>query len=158
MGVRDEINRKPAIAGGAVLGIVLLLIGIMVVQLKGHKAATISGDKMYYTADDGRTWFADAVEKVPPFDHGGSQAVRCYIYKTSGSAPFVGYLETYTQPVHDQLAGITKSFAPADVWSATLVKRPGDAKWVPEMSQAGQKIVNVKSPDGSAEPPQPVLP
>lgn len=158
VGVRDQINSKPAIAGAVIAGVIVLLIAFIFLQLRANHESPISGERMYYTTDDGRTWFADAVEKIPPFDHNGSMAVRCYVFKTSNSAPFVGYLETYTQPVHDRLAGITKGLAPIDQWSGTLVKRPGDAKWVVGMSPAGQKIMNVKSPDASPEPPQPVTP
>jgi hypothetical protein len=158
VGLRDQANQKATITGGVIVGVIVILVGIIILQLRANHESTASGDKMFYSSDDGRTWFADAVEKIPPFDHEGEPAVRCYVFKTSSSAPFVGYMETYTQALHDQLAGLTKSPAPIDPWSATLVKRPGDANWVLEMSPPGQRIVNVRAPGGSAEQPQPVLP
>jgi hypothetical protein len=127
-------------------------------QLKGNRPSAVSGLHAYYTTDDGRTWFADAWEQVPPFDHDGLSAVRCYVFKTSNSGPFAGYLEMNTREMHDQLTGAAHTIGPVIPTLGMLVKRPGDKNWVPEASPAGQRILMVKSPDGSAQPPQPVYP
>jgi hypothetical protein len=158
VGLRDQINQKPAIAAGVVGGIILLLIGLMIFHFRSGNASAISGAQSYYTIDDGKTWFADAWEKVPPFDYDGGQAVRCYLFKTASSGPFVGYLECYSQKVHDNLTGTVKSPIPVDIVGGTLVKRPGEKNWVSQVSAAGQKIMNVKAPNGSAEPVEPVSP
>jgi hypothetical protein len=159
VGLRDQINQKPAIASMVVGGAVLLLLVIVFAQLRGNRSPTgNSGAERYYTIDDGRTWFADAWEQIPPFDHEGSPAVLCHVFKTSNSAPFAGYLEQYTQAAHDQLTGAVRGAGPVIPPAGVLVKRPGDKTWVPWASPAGQKILAVKSPDGSAQPPQPVYP
>jgi hypothetical protein len=158
VGLRDQINRKPAVVAGAIGVLILLLICFTVFNLKKGQPSAVSGAQMYYTSDDGKTWFADAWEKVPPFDHGGAQAVRCYVFKTASSGPFAGYLETYTPAVHDRLTGVVQSPLPLDVPSGTLVKRPGDKNWVPMVSPAGQKITSVKPPDGSAGSAEALLP
>jgi len=159
VGLRDQINEKPAIASAVVIGVILLLIGMIALQLRGnHPPTGPSGMQSYYTADDGRTWFADAEEQIPPFQHDGSLAVRCYVFKTDDSAPFAGYLEQYTSKMHDELTGIVKTTGPIFSESGTMVKRPGDKSWIPLGTPVGQQIVHVKNPHGSAEPPQPVYP
>lgn len=140
------------------VGAILVLIAMVIFHFKASQPSAISGAKMYYTIDDGKTWFPDAWEKIPPFDNDGAQAVRCYVFKSASSGPFVGYLETYSQSVHDKLTGADKSPLPVDVVSGTLVKKPGDKTWVAQVSPAGQKIMNVKAPSGSAEPVEPVYP
>ena len=159
VGLRDQINQKPAIAGGVVAALVLVVIGIIYFQLKPHgRPPAISGIQMYYTTDDGHTWFADAWEKIPPFDHDGVQAVRCYLFKTSHTPPFVGYLESYTPAMHDELSGTVHSIGPVIPATGTIVKRPSDKNWVLLGTPAGQKIVQVMSPDGPLDPLQPVMP
>jgi hypothetical protein len=159
VGLRDQINQKPAIASVLIVGLILFLLGMIVIQLRGNRPLSgPSGMQSYFTTDDGRTWFADAAEQIPPFDHNGLPAVRCYVFETANSANFAGYLETYTQQIHDELTGVTHVAGPVNTEAGSFVKRPGDKNWVLEMSPAGQRIVKVKSPDGSAEPPQPVLP
>jgi hypothetical protein len=158
VGLRDQINRKPAVAAGAVGVLILVLVCALVVSVKRSEPSAISGARMYYTTDDGKTWFADAWEKVPPFDHDGAQAVRCYVFKTPTSGSFVGYLETYTQAAHDYLSGAMNSPVPVDTTKGTLVKRPGDKNWVSTASPAGEKVKDVKPPNGSSGPVEPVSP
>lgn len=110
----------------------------------------VSSIKVYYTVDDGRTWFADDSGKPLPFDHNGQMAVRCFVFKCSTSAPFVGYLET-----------LTKASDPSSVSSgaAVLVKKPGARDWAPIYSRDGLEITgDIRCPDGSGERPQPVSP
>jgi hypothetical protein len=158
VGLRDQINQKPAVAGVVVLGVVLALVAVVYSQLRPNHPSKSSGMQRYYTTDDGRSWFDDAWEQVPPFDHNGSQAVLCFVFKTSNSPAFAGYLETYTPKMHDLMTSAARSNGSVVPDTGALVKRPGDKNWVPLGSSAGQKITIVKSPDGSAEPPQPVYP
>jgi hypothetical protein len=160
LGLREEINKKPGIAAGIVGGVIVLLVIFVIWQLfgggppSGHQSI-----KIYFTADDGRTWFVDDSDKVPPFDHGGAPAVRCFVFKSSSSAPFVGYLQEFTPAMHDQLTGVAGAHGmPLDPSGEILVKKPGEKKWVPSYSPQGVKIMDVHAPDGSAEKPQPVYP
>jgi len=148
VGLRDQINQKPGIVAGMVAGLIVLLVGVIYWQLAGGRPSAVSGVKLYFSSDDGHTWFADVAEKPSPFDHEGSQAFRCYVFKSASGSTFAGYLEK---------DGATGSAMPPS-GGGSMVKRPGDRNWVPELSPAGQKVADVKSPDGSAAPPQPVMP
>jgi hypothetical protein len=158
LGLREQINKKPGLASGITGGVVLVLVLIMFWQIRGgHRTPTTTTTRVYFTVDDGRTWFADDSSQVPPFDHEGAQAVRCFVFKCSSSAPFVGYLETLTQTAHDRLAPAalgTMGATPDDI----LVKKPGDKNWVLPNSPKGPKILDVHCPDGSVERPEPVYP
>jgi hypothetical protein len=158
VGLRNQINQKPVIAGIVAVAVVAFVVAMVFSQLRGNHPSTISGVQRYYTADDGKNWFADAWEKVPPFDHDGSPAVLCFVFKTSTSPPFAGYLEEYTPQMHDELTGAVKARGAVVPDSGALVKRPGDKTWVPLGSPAGRRIVNVASPKGSAGPLQLVDP
>jgi hypothetical protein len=158
VGLRDQINQKSAVTGLVVGGVVLILLATIYFQLRGNHAAIASEMQRYYTTDDGRTWFADSQGQVPPFDHNGLPAVICLVFKASTSAPFAGYLEKYTPQMHDEMTGVARPSGPVIPDSGALVKRPNDKNWFPLGSAAGRTIVLVKSPDGSSEPVEPVLP
>jgi hypothetical protein len=159
--LREQLNEKPAISAGIVGGILAILAIFVYWELQGGKAPTHSSAQAYYSTDDGKTWFADDFDKAPPFDHNGSQAVRCLVFKCSNSAPFAGYVEEFTQEYHDQRSGIRPVDAqhpPLDVSSNILVKKPGSKDWVLSYTPQGAKIMLVHCPDGSSETPQPVMP
>jgi len=148
VGLRDQINQKPVITATVVMGLIVLLGGWIFWQLAGGRPSAVSGVKLYFSSDDGHTWFADAAETPSPFDHDGSQAFRCYVFKSASGLTFAGYLEKDG----------TRDASMPPSGPGPMVKRPGDRNWVPELSPAGQKVADVKSPDGSAAPPQPVMP
>jgi hypothetical protein len=163
LGLREQINNKPALSAGVIGGVVLLLLVWILSQLfGGHRIPRSQKIEAYYTTDDGHAWFADDSDKVPPFDHNGSPAVICIVFKCSSSPPFAGYLRSCTQEFHDQRAGITTidaSHPVLDPYANVLVKKPGDKKWVLSYTPEGVKIMNdVRCPDGSSERPQPVSP
>jgi hypothetical protein len=162
LGLREQINKKRGLASGMVGGVTFLLVIFVFWQLFGSRRPPAHPlVKMYYTADDGRTWFADDFDKVAPFDHDGSPAVHCFVFKCSSSAPFAGYLQEYTQALHDQLTGLTKVDAQhtsLDPSGEILVKKPGGKNWVLSYSPQGIKIMDVHCPGGSAERPEPVFP
>ena len=157
MGLREEINKKPGLTAGIVGGIVVLLLLFMYWEMAGGHPRAEGPGKAYYTADDGKTWFADDPGKITPFDHNGAQAVDCFVFKCSGSGPFAGYLETLTRDAHDAMLN-PKGAPPGTSFGGTLVKKPGDKDWVLSTTPQGQRILNVQCPDGSGEKPQPVLP
>jgi hypothetical protein len=79
--------------------------------------------RAFYTTDDGKTWFTDDAERLPPFDHGGKQAVRLYLFSC------------------DRFGWNVKR--PGD---AHWVNSKADA-------DAYQKIMDVKCPDGAVALP-----
>jgi hypothetical protein len=56
--------------------------------------------RAWYTVDDGVTRFEDELERLPPFDHQGKQAVRTHVFSCDdGKTTFVAYLQKLPQEV-----------------------------------------------------------
>lgn len=112
--------------------------------------------RAYYTTDDGKTLFADDAERLPPFDHGGKQAVRAHVFSCDGGkARFVGYLERLPEEAITTLHAEGQDPQKMDDddiagrfgWAA---KRPGDKEWVNSIKDAAayKRVTNVTCPEG----------
>ena len=166
MGIRETLNKNPAITTGATAAIILIAIGVIIYQIMGGGTPGIATEA-YYTIDDGKTWFEDDINKIAPFDKDGKQAYKVYVYKCPGSDPFVSHLERYTKEGKAAMEAALKSNDPnnpvmmEDVqMSGIEVKDPGtgDKGWVKQASPAAAKIMELKCPDGKTEGLEPVVP
>jgi hypothetical protein len=155
MGIRQKMNENPAITGGVSVGlVVLILIYILYSSLHSSRPAIRGSDEIYYSDDDGASYFADDSTQIPPYDHGGKQAVKCYVFSCNGTK-FVGYLERFsTTGLHhlDAIKNHTEPPRPPEAGDKE-VKMPGSGKWIPENDPKGQDIMNVKCPNGSSDTP-----
>jgi hypothetical protein len=162
VGIRQKINQAPKAGIVVIIVLVVGVYGVVAWELRHPALGSHASIKSYYTIDDGQTYFADDGALMPPFDHDGSPAVRCYVYRSKGTL-FVGFLEKYAD---DLLQTANAPFDPSkrglvgrtDFKDGTLVKRPGDKEWVKKYSARGEQIQLVKSPDGSDAQPEPVNP
>ena len=123
-----------------------------------HRPKPAPVGKMFFTDDDGKTWFVDDATKIPPYtDANGKEAVLVYVYKCGKTGkPFAGYMLKYTpegQETHG--ASDEESQRPLDGRATecipqTLVKKPGDANWVSRTDdpQAFSKATTPACPDG----------
>jgi hypothetical protein len=165
MQVREVIARHPqvvtAVAGAAVvLGVVLVIF-----QMRGNAGQIAASDRAYYTVDDGKTWFPDDAKKVPPFDHQGKPAVRCSVYNVNGKETAT-YLTKYPDDVRAAILKDQSEALPQPAGGgqpggglgmkyvhAGLVKRPGDATWMP-MSDAKSQALMQPPPEGIPVTPE----
>ncbi|HEX5242160.1 MAG TPA: hypothetical protein VFW23_02775 [Tepidisphaeraceae bacterium] len=167
MSFREDINKKPGVFIGVSAAIVVLAIIWLVYSMRGSKpAAMVLTTKAYFSDDDGKTFYADDVSNIPPYQHNGKKAYRAKVYEVKGSGQrFVGYLEGYDDKAKKQIEeSIKKGLDPASAMQGVdlEVKKPGPGKWVkvgamvsPEMTH----VVTVTSPDGKkGEELQRVLP
>jgi hypothetical protein len=120
--------------------------------------------QLYYTVDDGKTWFADSAYKIAPFDKDGKTAVIAEVFSyDNGSKKFCAYLAKYTPEAKKKLeAAIANAQAkgqdPAAILhdrnisqNGMLVKAIGEDKpWVPFNDPRAREIFSFQSPDGSA--------
>lgn len=151
MSLREVINQRARVVGPAI--VVLGIVAITVSVLKSRRSAP-SGPitQGFFSDDDGKTYFADDVNKQFPFDHGGHQAYRAYVFRCRSGGRFVGYLGSFagadlkkpddTTPNRDEQFGEQHLVG-------MQVKKPGDTKWVPLGGPQGDAISNVTCPDGS---------
>jgi hypothetical protein len=149
---------------GLTVGAVIVLVGIAVIvyQMPSRSAAA-SSSRRFFTVDDGKTWFADDANKLPPFDKDGRQAVLAHVYRSADGTEFVNYLERLKPEAKRVMEDANTSAANrkgppnlAAIRSAYAdgreVKRPGDAKWISTAdSRETARVMAIKSPNGSAQ-------
>jgi hypothetical protein len=169
MGIREKMNQNPGVTTGVTIAIIVVALIFIVWQLWPNRGPKIP-TKAFYTVDDGATYFADDIKKIPPFDHEGKQAVRAYVFKCGGKE-FVAYLERYTPQAKAKLEKAREEAAknpdamPPDMMMPDMmqqgiqVKKPGTGQWVSEADfQRSQDIMQVKCPDGTTNNLEPVMP
>jgi hypothetical protein len=163
--IREFMNKNPMIATVGAGVVVLVGIVAIVMQMIPRGAPTGAAPTgAYYTDDDGKTFFTDDASNIPPYDHGGKQAVSAFVFKdVNGGDPFVLYMMEYSPNLKAKLESLMSSGGqsavndyfennnPAGVW----VKKPGDEKWLTNGSKAG--LDAVKPPKGSDGKPMQVI-
>ncbi len=147
---------------GALVIAVALALGLSLRSSLGpERGARIT--QAFYSDDDGKSYFAEALAKPSPFDHGGKLAYRAYVYRCSDSSiTFVGYLARQAPDEKPQGAmgstadAVKAGAAQGKSAGLTEVKKPGDSKWVAINGADGTTIINVTCSDG--ERPLAVVP
>jgi hypothetical protein len=94
--------------------------------------ATTTGTKLFFTIDDGKTWFAADASNKAPFMHEGKQALRAHVFQCEGKPPFVGYLSK-----HSSIAG------------EDMVKKAGETRWFPYSTPNAAGIMTIKCGEGA---------
>ena len=171
MGIRETLNKNPAITTGATIGIIVLAFVFIIWEVVGSGSGSPRiPTKAYYTVDDGATYFADDINLLAPFDHDGKKAVKCNVFKCASGKPFVAYLEKYSDEARaaiEKARAKTSNGAPDPMaidqamMGGLLVKAPltGDKGWLRQDMKGAEKVTEIKCPDGgSLETLEPVLP
>ena len=101
MDLRETISKRPAVGIGMGVALVFVAAFFIYRQLAPEQA----GDsRLCFSDDDGKSWFRDDQGHVPPYDHNGKQAVRCFLFESKGRT-FVGYLQKFTDLMRAKVAG-----------------------------------------------------
>jgi len=101
--------------------------------------AATNATRLYFTSDDGKTWFPMDASNRPPFVHDGKPTVRAHVFSTDGGkTAFVAYLSKFSPIAPDP-----------------LLKQPGDFRWYPANTADADFILTVKPPK-TAPPGKPV--
>jgi hypothetical protein len=171
LSVREYLNKHPRVAFGIAVAGVLLGVGFAVWAMRGGEGISMSKadlPKRYFTTDDGKTFFPDTIDKIPPFTTSDNKtAYLARVLQCGKSQPYVAYLEKYGDADRKRLEGWfgdskTRSLAIESVMgvqSTAEVKKPltGDTGWVtPKGGAKYDAIIQQTCPDGGT--PQPVLP
>jgi hypothetical protein len=158
MSVREKINSNKMM--GFLIAALLLVVATVQAAYflwpKPHQSAT----GVFYTDDDGQTYFMDSIYKFPSWDHNGKEANIAMVY-SSDSGNFVAYQVRYAPAAQKQLqdlyAKAQRGECPlADVnrlmtteqigFAGKQVKMRGSQKWV-DMTKMPRPIP-VKAPNG----------
>ncbi len=110
----------------------------------------------WYSDDDGKTWFDDDAERIPPFDHHGRPAVRLHLFRCdSGGSPFVGYLQKLPDEAFESFRakGVDPSTVDDDELAEVagwVVRAAGQADWVNSQRAWADYcgVVEVRCPGG----------
>jgi hypothetical protein len=144
--IRETINRHSTISTIVVICVVVCGIVAIGMELRGDNGKPPSEN--FFTIDDGQTWFADSADKLPPFDHNGGKAVRCYVFEGK-NGKFAGLLEKYSD---DTLKWLTHRDPKVPLRDSppSLVKKPGEKEWKSVGGdQEAMILMHISGPDGS---------
>jgi hypothetical protein len=151
VGFRERLNRSPKVTFAVIAAVILAAVAYAYV---GSRDSTeISEPQLFYSADDGKTWFKDSAYLLVPSDRNGAQVVRAKVF-TDGSRARVCYLERFKAPVLTHLAELLKNaqhasqpassaFQNAGLGPTSIeVKAPGAKQWIPitSVDQAAKVI------------------
>jgi len=148
VGIRESLNRNPAVATGLTVAVIVIALIFIIWQLKGSSGPK-PVTKAFYTVDDGATWFVDDRNKPTPFLHEGKEAVRVYVYECNGNR-FAGFLEKMTPKARERAEAAAREGRNAILEDGDyLVKKPGRGEWVSSLDiHAAEKIFHVECPGG----------
>jgi hypothetical protein len=157
VGIRESLNRNPAVVTGATVAVVV--IALVLIFWQSRTKTITPPTKAYFTIDDGQSVFEDDLEKTAPFAHDGAQAVQAHMFScNNGRTKFVGFLEKQPDKAPQPAAGQRSGRDPR--FFAALVKPPmnKDAKWVSKLGPEGAAIIAaVRCPEGGSGLPMEVF-
>jgi hypothetical protein len=167
MGIRETLNDKPQITTAITAGLIVVALIYIVLQVVGGRAGNdLQAGEVFFTTDDGQTWFAMPARTLSPAMKDGKEAVRAYVWTCDGGkTKFVSHLERFTPEAmakleawnrpgaNGQSAG--KSMDPIEIdavyQQGREVKkaRNAAAKWVKNQSDEAAALSVVTCPDGT---------
>lgn len=164
MGLRETLNQNPQYTTIGTIALTVIAIGLIVWQLlpASPPRARPPITQYYYSDDDGQTWFADDMAKIPPFmGPKGKEAVRARVWQCGSGKPFVAYLEKFDPQVKSSLEMWNRNPRNKGVEhpemfmfrnQAVQVKKPGTKDWFHIVRQMplAEKIRNYQC-DGNQE-------
>jgi hypothetical protein len=165
VGIRQliEKHKNLSMVAGTIVLIGAVWFGIS--NLRNDSITPVA--RWYFTVDRGKTWFADDVSKIPPFDYHGQPAYRARIFSCDGgSTKWCGYIERCNPEVKAKIdkslaQGVPMNSLVMTAAAAIEVERSGgtDADWVPKSNtKAYNDVTTVPCPGDPNKYPMPVVP
>jgi hypothetical protein len=137
VGLRETLNENPRLATGLTVGLILVAVILLGWQLMPGGEKRPPRPKVFFTDDDGKTYFPDDQWKIPPFQRNGKEAVRAHVYRCGDKTPFVAWMEKYDDASKAKLQKFfddpkNHNISPDAFDDAVrMIKRPGAAqKWL----------------------------
>ena len=159
MAIREKLQTSKI--GGMLVGVILCVLGAAAVAYQlwptnpRAKVTTI-----FFSDDDGKTYYADSVFNFPPYSHNGKEANRAFVYQCD-HGKFVGFLLRYKLDARKQLQATYNKAQSSGVdptqsvlglmstnpirYGGVEVKLPGETKWGPMPGV----FPHINSPDGT---------
>lgn len=154
MGIRETLNKNPAISIGVLAGVILLAVIWIFMSLRDEPMGPMI-TKAYYTIDDGATFFEDEYDKLAPFQKDGKEAVRAHVFDCNGKR-FVGFMEKLTPAAKAELekmgSGDRDRIVRARIeveQGGRLFKKPKGNNWIPSSSPQASAVMEPPKCDGA---------
>lgn len=169
MSILENLQERPRLTRGIVIALSAIAVLLFFWQLSGGASSNGEG-RRYLTTDDGKTFFVDKQDELPPLQVNGKVAYRAYLFSgDDGKTSFVGYMERYDENAKNVFAvmgkkrGDTKTgpldLRPEKLLAGTQVKRPGETVWVPQSDmERASKIMDVRCPQDPNRPAERIMP
>lgn len=158
VGIRESIKKRPSVAA-AVAGVMIVGAAIAI-YVQARDLGSSGAGKAFFSTDDGKTFFVDDAQKLPPFDRNGKPAYRAHVFECGGKR-VVGYLSAYTPEALKAVEEAKKyngtGKPPPNMHqiaslgtTGTVVKRPGETQWVLQADIGRATMVRVfRCPEGN---------
>jgi hypothetical protein len=149
MGARQLINERPGLS--AVVGGILCLASASLILLAQRDGSVRPPRQLFFTTDNGQTFFTDDATRLAPFTHDGREAVQANMFTCDGGRTrFVAYLQKYSEVYKKAVNNHSHNVSPDVMKKGMLVKRIDDKNWIPLNSPAARKMMQeIKCPDGT---------
>jgi hypothetical protein len=170
VGIRESLGRNPKTGYLIATALALAALAAMTFSLARPTGPRPPSGMVYYSSDDGATWFADAADKPSPFLKDGKPAYRVYVWKCAHGKLFVSHMERLAPEARKRLDDLkTRPRPPQNGPSVETeiamlsrdleVKDPGTGPtgWVKPGTPEGEKVTLLACPDGGNDV-EPVLP
>lgn len=130
--------------------VVVFAIAAFVFFSRGDSESGSSGDEVWFTTDDGKTWFAMPSSTLAPAEKDGKTAVRAHVFVCEGEK-YVGYLERLSP---DAARRIKSGMFDPMLSAAIEVKAPGtgDTGWLRISDPAAAGLMQPKCPKHPGKP------
>ena len=157
MGLRDHLNDNPRVVTGLTVGVIVVVLALLLWPggEGGSRVSSAKGAKLFFTIDDGVSWFPDDADKVPPFQKDGRDAVRAVVFQCAGGQPFLGYLSRFTPDGKRVMEEAQKKGGRAandpTLLETMEVKAPKSKDWVRINDPKAQSVLQVKCPGGGGD-------
>jgi len=158
MGVREGLNSHRRLTIGLTVAVVAFAVGFAAWTIFAGDEKT-AGQKIWFSDDDGKTWFKDDATKITPFDHNGKPAVMCFVYTYDGGKTlWAAYLMRHQAGWKEKVGAFTKHRPsnPRDMMAINAppmeVKKPGANDWFLVTDPRGETITDpreIRAPNGS---------
>jgi hypothetical protein len=166
MSVREAMQRSKALSATAAVVMILIAGGAIVYQAFRAGPDRRVGE-VFFTTDDGKTWFPGPADRFPPFQHEGRTAVQAVVWAgDGGKTKFVSHLVRYTPEGQKKATALRKGADPSALqelpgnFSWREVKRPGapESDWISDNDPKARDLMQPVLPPGVQGPPQRVAP
>lgn len=147
-GIRDFLNSNPIpVAAG-----LIVLIGLVFYFFVGNPFSNrVPKAPMYFSNDDGATFYIDDMDNIPPFD--GGDGLGAFVVRAPGGEPYVKYLYKYDESLHDAIREADAENR-RRTYKGLFYKAPGDTEWLsdqnPEHEAAIAELKSTKTADGQS--------